>query len=81
MAVLQNKIVAVDKTKHAFASFRGSIRASTGAMKGLGASIVGFIGIASLMRLKDLTKDVIGSSRYIYIYIIYKWEQATGALR
>ena len=67
MAVLQNKIVAVDKTKHAFASFRGSIRASTGAMKGLGASIVGFIGIASLMRLKDLTKDALDFGTNIQI--------------
>ena len=67
MAVLQNKIVAVDKTKHAFASFRGSIRASTGAMKGLGASIVGFIGIASLMRLKDLTKEALDFGTNIQI--------------
>jgi hypothetical protein len=67
MAVLQNKIVAVDKTKHAFASFRGSIRASTGAMKGLGASIVGFIGVASLMRLKDLTKEALDFGTNIQI--------------
>ena len=67
MSVLQNKIVAVDKTKHAFASFKGSIRTSTGAMKGLGASIVGFIGIASLMRLKEMTKDALDFGTNIQI--------------
>tara|TARA_R110000765_G_scaffold166981_3_gene271886 strand:+ start:1922 stop:3478 length:1557 start_codon:yes stop_codon:yes gene_type:complete len=64
---LQNKIVAVDKSKHAFASFKGSIRTSTSAMKGLGASIVGFIGIASLMRLKDLTKEALDFGTNIQI--------------
>jgi len=64
---LQTNLVAKDKTKQAFASFRGSIKTSTGAMKGLGASLGAFIGVASLMRLKDLTKDALDFGTNIQI--------------
>ena len=59
MVDLQNRITATDKTKHAFASFRRSMGNSQKALKGLTAGLGAFVGIASLMKLKQLTSDAI----------------------
>jgi len=56
---LHNRITASDKSKHAFSSFKGSIRNSTKAMRGLSASIGAFVGVASIMKLGQMTKEAI----------------------
>ncbi len=59
MVKLENQITATDKTKHAFASFRRSMSNSQKAVRGLSASLGAFVGIASLMKLKQLTSDAV----------------------
>ena len=59
MVDLQNRITATDKTKHAFATFRRSMGNSQKALKGLTAGLGAFVGVASLMRLKQLTSDAV----------------------
>ena len=59
MVKLENQITATDKTKHAFASFRRSMSNSQKAVKGLAGAVTTFVGIASLMRLQQLTSDAV----------------------
>tara|TARA_R100001463_G_scaffold12385_3_gene33814 strand:- start:2611 stop:4146 length:1536 start_codon:yes stop_codon:yes gene_type:complete len=59
MVKLENQITATDKTKHAFASFRRSMSNSQKAVKGLAGALTTFVGVASIIKLGQLTNEAV----------------------